>query len=82
MENFPNSLTILDDMGDSNRLPEVDELYSRRRQCNTNINSWRHTITDLSTKARDNTAVNYITWNSSHILNIRVQDKLKVDSNL
>ena len=81
---FANSLIIFDDMGETIRLPAIESLYSKGRHRNINIICVGHTVTDLYTKAGDNTPALYIfiTRNSSHQFFERVQEKLKIDSNL
>ena len=84
LDSFANSLIIFDDMGDNIRLPAIDSLYSKGRHRNINIICVGHTVTDLYTKARDNTPAIYIfiNINSSQQFFERVQEKLKIDSNL
>ena len=55
LDSFANSLIIFDDMGENIRLPAIDSFYSKSRDHNINIICVRHTVTDLKTKARDNT---------------------------
>ena len=62
-------------MGENIRLPAIDSLYSKVRHHNINIICVGHTVTDLNTKARDNTPAIYITLNSSQQFFERVQDK-------
>ena len=76
LDSFANSLIIFDDVGENIRLPAIDLLYSKGRHHNINIICVGHTVTDLNTKARDNTPAIYFTLNSSqqffereHILN-------------
>ena len=64
-EDFANSLVIFDDMGDNIRLPAVDMLYSSGRHHNIKIKCVGHTVTDLNTKARDNSPLVFIFLNSS-----------------
>ena len=82
LNSFANSLIIFDDMGENISLPVIDSLYSKRRLHNINIICVGHTVTDLNTKARDNTPAIYITLNSSQQFFERVQEKFKIDSNL
>ena len=82
LDSFANSLIIFDDMGENIRLPAIDSLYSKGRHHNINIICVGHTVTDLNTKARDNTPAIYITLNSSQHFFERVQEKFKIDSNL
>ena len=82
LDSFANSLIIFDDMGENIRLPAIDSLYSKGRHHNINIICVGHTVTDLNTKARDNTPAIYITLNSSQQFFERVQEKFKIDSNL
>ena len=53
IENFANSIVILDDMGDYNRTPVVDVLCSKSRQISIFVKIAAHTVTDLNPKARD-----------------------------
>ena len=69
-------------MGENIRLPAIDSLYSKGRHHNISIICVGHTVTDLNTKARDNTPAIYITLNSSQQFFERVQEKFKIDSNL
>ena len=69
-------------MGENIRLPAIDSLYSKGRHYNINIVCVGHTVTDLSTKTTDNTPAIYITLNSSQQFFERVQEKIKIDSNL
>ena len=55
LDSFANSLIIFDDMGENIRLPAIDSLYSKSRHHNFNIICAGHTVTDINTKARDNT---------------------------
>ena len=55
LNSFANSLNIFDDMGENIRLPAIDSLYSKGRHHNINIICVGHTVTDINTKARDNT---------------------------
>ena len=82
LDSFANSLIIFDDMGKNIRLPAIDSLYSKGRHHSINIICVGHTVTDLNTKARDNTPAIYITLNSSQQFFERVQEKFKIDSNL
>ena len=82
LDSFANSLIIFDDMGENIRLPAIDSLNSKGRHHNFNIIYVGHTVTDLNTKARDNTPAIYITLNSSQQFFERVQEKFKIDSNL
>ena len=82
LDSFANSLIIFDDMGENIRLPAIDALYSKGRQHNINKKCVGHTVTDVKTKARDNTLSIYITLNSSQQFFERVQEKFKIDSNL
>ena len=82
LDSFANSLIIFDDMGENIRLPAIDSLYSKSRHHNFNIICVGHTVTNLNTKARDNTPAIYITLNSSQQFFERVQEKFKIDSNL
>ena len=82
IDNFANSLIILDDMGENIRLPAIDSLYSKGRHHNINIICVGHTVTKINTKSRENTPAIYITLNSSLQLFERVQEKFKVNSNL
>ena len=82
LDSFANSLIIFDDMEENIRLPAIDSLYSKGRHHNSNIIFVGHTVTDLNTKARDNTPAIYITLNSSQQFFERVQEKFKIDSNL
>ena len=82
LDSFANSLIVFDDMGENIRLPAIDSLYSKGRHHNINIICVGHTVTDLNTKARDNTPAIYITLNSSPQFFERVQEKFKIDSNL
>ena len=65
LDSFANSLIVFDDMGENIRLPAIDSLYSKGRHHNINIICVGHTVTDLNTKARDNTPAIYITLSSS-----------------
>ena len=60
LDSFANSLNIFDDMGENIRLPAIDSLYSKGRHHNMNIICVGHSVTDLNTKARDNTPAIYI----------------------
>ena len=60
LDSFAISLIIFDDMGENVRLPAIDSLYSKGRHHNINIICVCHTVTDLNTKARDNTPAIYI----------------------
>ena len=60
LDSFDNSLIIFDDMGENIRLPAIDSLYSKGRHHNINIICVGHTVTDLNTKARDNTPAIYM----------------------
>ena len=60
LDSFANSLIIFDDMGENIRLPAIVSLYSKGRHHNSNIIFVGHTVTDLNTKARDNTPAIYI----------------------
>ena len=82
LDSFANSLIIFDDMRENIRLPAIDSLYSKGRHHNINIICVGHTVTDLNTKARDNTPAIYITFNRSQQFFERVQEKFKIDSNL
>ena len=82
LDSFANSLIIFDDMGENIRLPAIDSLYSKGRHHNINIICVGHTVTDLNTKARENTPAIYITLNSSQQFFERLQEKFKIDSNL
>ena len=82
LDSFADSLIIFDDMGENTRLPAIDSLYSKGRHHNINIICVGHTVTDLNTKARDNTPAIYITLNSSQQFFERVREKFKIDSNL
>ena len=82
LDSFANSLIIFDDMGENIRLPAIDSLYSKGRHRNINITCVGHTVTDLNTKARDNTPAIYITLINSQQFFERVQEKFKIDSNL
>ena len=82
LDSFANSLIIFDDMGENITLPGIDSLYFKGRHHNINIICVGHTVTDLNTKARDNTPAIYITLNSSQQFFERVQGKFKIDSNL
>ena len=82
LDGFANRRIIFDDMGENIRLPAIDSLYSKGRHHNNNIRCVGHTVTDLNTKARDNTPAIYITLNSSQQFFERVQEKFKIDSNL
>ena len=64
LDSFANNPIIFDDMGENIRLPAIDSLYSKGRHQNINIIRVGHTLTDLNTKARDNTPAIYITSNS------------------
>ena len=44
---------------------QIDAFYSKGRHHNINIICVGHTVTNLNTKARDNTPFIYITLNSS-----------------
>ena len=57
-------------------------MYSVGRYHNINIIYVGHTVTDLNTKARDNTPAIFFTLNSSQQFFERVQENFKVDSNL
>ena len=78
LDSFANSLIIFDDMGENIRLPSIDSLYSKGRHHNINIKCVGHTVTDLNTKATDNTPAIYITLNSSK----QFFERDKIDSNL
>ena len=82
LDSLVNSLIIFDDMGENIRLPAIDSFYSKGRHHNINIICVSHTVTDLYTKARDNTPPIYITLNSSQQFFERVQGKFRIDSNL
>ena len=82
LDSFANSLILFDDMGENIRFPAIDSLYSKGRHKKINIKCVGHTVTDLNTKARDNTSAIYITLNSSQQFFERVQEKFKIDSNL
>ena len=69
-------------MGENIRLPPIDSLYSKGRHHNINIICVGHTVTDLNTKARDNTPAIYIILNNSQQFFERVQEKFEIDSNL
>ena len=47
-------------MGEAIRLPAIVSLYTKGRHRNINIICVGHTVTDLNTKARDNTPAIYI----------------------
>ena len=79
LDSFANSLIIFDDMGKN---LAIDSLYSKGRHHNINIICVGHTVTDLNSKARDNTPAIYITLNKSQQFFERVQEKFKIDSNL
>ena len=82
LDSFANSLIIFEDMGENIRLPAIVSLYSKGRHQNINIICVGHTVTDLNTKARDNTPAIYITLKSSQQFFERVQEKFKIDSSL
>ena len=82
IENFADSLILLDATGDSIRLPAVDAFYPRGRHHNTKKMYLGYTKTDTNTKAWDNTQVVDITLNSSNLFIVRVQDKLRLNSQL
>ena len=82
LDSFANSFIFFDDMGENIRLPAIDSLYSKERRHNLKIICVGHTVTDLNTKARDNTPAIYNTLNSSQQFFERVQEKFKIDSNL
>ena len=82
IDSFANSLIIFDDIGENIRLPAIDSLYFKGRHHNINIICVGYTVTNLNTKARDNTPAIYITLNSSQQFFERVQEKFKIDSNL
>ena len=82
LDSFANSLIIVDDMGENIKLPAIDSLYSKGRHHNINITCVGHTVTDLNTKATDNTPAIYSTLNSSQQFYETVQEKFKIDSNL
>ena len=82
LENFANSLIILDVMADNIRLPAVDTQNSIESHYNTNIVTSGHRITDLNTKTKVNTPVVRKTLNSYQLFIIRVEDKLKTYTNL
>ena len=65
LDSFANILIIFDDMGENIRLPDIDSLYFKGRHHNINIICVGHNLSDLNTKARDNTPAISITLNSS-----------------
>ena len=82
VEDFANSLIIFDDMGDIKRIPAVDLLYTLGRHLKINITCVGHIVTELSPKVRDNSPSIFNILNSSHLSLERVQEKVKIDSNL
>ena len=82
IEDFANSLTIFDDMGDNIGIPAVEILYSLDRYLNIVIICVGHTVTDFSPKEGDYSPTEFNNINSSHLFIERVQEKYKIDYNL
>ena len=69
-------------MGDNITIPIIDTLYSKGRHHKINTICVGHTITDLNTKARENTPAIYPTSNGSQLFFNRVQNKFNVNASL
>ena len=80
LENFANSLIIFGDLGDKLRILDIDTLNSKGRHQSIDKICVRHTVTDLNTKARENTPTVNITSNSSQLFFNRVQNKFNFNA--
>ena len=70
------------DMGDNNRILDIDTLNSKGRHQSINKICVGHTVTDLNTKARENIPAKKLTSNSSQLFFNRLLDRFFINANL